>query len=129
MNEEIKNRKLELQKELSALSAAETKQAVKEYYHKFKEYEGKFFKTRNSYATGRDWMLYRKVTKVTASMIYTSGENVLSHYEGWSFQTDHYGAVTVEKERNGYIHSLGEEITESEFLNAWNKMADKLNNL
>jgi len=130
----MKLSKEDLQKQLNAIAKQEEKEMIEREYPKFKEFEGRCFKTRNNYSCPEKpsdyWFLYTKITSVKKADIYdTRANGPASHYTGWSFQTDKYGRVNVEKEVRGYIHSLDKEISEKEFKSAWNKVIDGLNKM
>ena len=72
---------------------------------------------------------YTKITKITPPDVYQIANGVSCRYKGYSFQTCTYKNFTVEKECSGYVHSLGQQITEAEFNAAWNKAMDSLNAL
>lgn len=129
-----KQTKRELQQQLKAIVEQEHKEMIEKYYPEFKKYEGRFFKVRNNYSRPEKpsdyWWLYKKVVEIKPNNIYDTGSNgVACHYSGWSFETDSYGTFTVSQRNMGYLHSLGEEITEAEFNAAWNKAMDRLDNL
>jgi len=126
--------KEQLQKQLDEIAKKEEQEMIETHYPKFKKFEGKFFKTSNCYSCPEKpsdyWWLYTKITEIKPKDIYnTRGNGVASHYTGWSFQVDKYGQISIEREKSGYIHSLGQEITEKEFNAAWDKMIDKINAL
>jgi RAB protein geranylgeranyltransferase component A len=124
--------KKQLQDELNAILEQEIELMRNKHYPIFqKKYEGKFFKTINSYGGNTpSWWVYTKITKIKKEDIYYSAnEKVLCSYLGWNFQTCSMSNVTVERINHGYIHSLGKEISEKEFNEAWNKTMDSLNNL
>jgi len=125
----MKNKKEELQKQLDEIKKQEEKELVDKHYPEFKKFEGKCFKMRNNYSLPEVpsdyWWLYKKVVKIKKEDIYFSKcktLKVLSYYDGYSFQTDKHGRITINKNEQGYIHGLGEEITEKEFNDAWDKM-------
>ena len=57
-----------------------------------------------------------------------SSENILSHFHGWSFQTDKYGNISIDFDYNNYVHSMSEEneISNEEFKTAWRQLRTKL---
>lgn len=122
-----------LQKQLNDLAEQERKEMIKAYYPQFKGLIGKFFKTKNSYSLPKKpsdyWFIYTKITDIKKGDLYDTGNGVLSEFRGFDFQTDMYGDITINKSRKGCVHSLGDEITEQEFNEAWNKMIDSLNKL
>lgn len=124
-------RKQELQKELNKLQIIEEQEVINQYYPAIrKKYEGKCFKYQNRYSTDDSWWLYFKVLEIKPEDVYdTNGNGVTSHFRGWSFQTDIHGMITIEQEKNGYVHSLGKQISEAEFNRAYNKMIEKMNTL
>ena len=123
--------KEQLRAELAKIEQQERKDLIKNEYPNFKKLEGTFWKTRNGYGGGtKKWWYYTKITKIKPSDVYdTCGNGITSTFEGYTFQTCTYNTFTVEQEKRGYIHSLGEQISESEFNAAWNKAMDELNKL
>lgn len=124
--------KEELQKQLNKIIENEHDALIEFAYPSFKILEGKYFKFKNSYSSPKNktdfWFIYTKITKIEKNMLYVTGvgENVLSTYMGISFQTDKYGLHTIKKEATGYVHNLGEEITEKEFIKAWDKLHSEI---
>lgn len=108
---------------------------IAENYELFKrQFEGKFFKLRNNYScpeTKEDyWFLYTHITSITEESLYASCDGrVLCHCNGWSFQTDKYGNISISKVENGYTHSVGKEITKKEFDSAYELMLSKIQQL
>jgi len=126
--------KEQLQKQLNAIAKQEEKELIAKHYPEFKKLEGKYFKYKNSYSCPEKpsdyWFLYTKITEIKPDDVYnTRGNGVACHFKGWSFQTDKYANISVEKKKTGYVHSLGQEITENEFHSAWDKIIEALNNL
>jgi hypothetical protein len=126
-------KKEQLQKELNAIAKQEHKEMIDANYPEFKKLEGRFFKYKNSYSLPEKpsdyWWLYQKVIEIKPEDIYMGANGPLSHYRGWSFQTDKHGTITIENNKHGYVHGLEKEITEAEFNEAWNKMVERLSNL
>ena len=92
-----------------------------------KKYEGKYFRHRNGYNEKDRWWRYIKVTQIKPSDIYdTKGNGITSHYHGWYFETTTEGMFIVSKEKYGYIHLLGTEISKKEFYSAYNSAIKKL---
>jgi hypothetical protein len=127
----LSERKKQLQKEMNEVEELEVKETIEKNYPIIKKkYEGKFFKYRNGYNADERWWLYTKVVEIKPSDVYdTNGNGVTAHFSGWTFQTDSYDKIEIAQEKHGYVHSLGKEITENEFVAAWNKMIDKMNHL
>lgn len=74
--------------------------------------------------------MYVRITEIKEEDLYVSNSGeCLSHYSGFSFQTDKYGRVNIDTKDTGYVHSLGEEIPELELEKAWNKMIKKIHTL
>jgi hypothetical protein len=122
--------KEELQKQLAKIQEQERKEFTNKHWPEFQKLIGKCFRYRNSYGTGKDWWLYIKVTNINKSSIYpVHGGSPSARYDGFSFQVDYYGNIQIEKERNGYVHSLGKEITQAEFTKAFNSVKKKINSL
>lgn len=133
-NHDLKPTKEQLQKQLDAIAKQEQKEMIEKHYPEFKDFEGRHFKTKNNYSSPEKpsdyWWLYTKVLTIKPEDIYDTGINgIASHFKGYSFQTTKYGNVEIEKNKQGYIHSLGQEITEKEFIEAWNKLMSTLDNL
>ncbi len=120
--------KQELQKELSKIVAQERKDFTAKHYPECKAFEGRYFKYRNSYGgDNKGWWLYTKVVEVKPEVVYEINDgDATATYSGWSFQTDTHKQVSIEKNRRSYLHSLGKEISETEFIEAWNKMVDNI---
>lgn len=126
-------KKEQLQKELNALIEQEQQKLLDKYYPYFKGFENKYFKYRNSYSCPEKkedyWYMYSKVLSVTKEDLYVSGEQVLAHCTVLEFQTDKYGQVHINPSSRTYTHSLQKQISEKEFLKAWEATLSKLNNL
>lgn len=120
----METRKEELQKQLRAIAKQEEKELIAKHYPEFKKLVGKFFKIRNTYGSNcKGWWLYRQVTEIKPPHVYDTRVNgVACLYNGWSFETCTYKHTRIEKIKQGYVHSLGKEITKQEFLTAYNKM-------
>ena len=129
----MKTEKEKLQEKLNQIEENE-RLALQEinYPEICKKYLGKCFKVRNNYSCPEKasdyWFLYLKVTEIKKEDVYQTSNGVSATYSGYSFQTDKYKNVNVRKE-NGYIHYLGEEITQNEFDEAWNKMINRVNSI
>lgn len=130
----LKPTKEQLQKQLNAIAKQEEKELIEKHYPEFKKLEGTFYKTRNNYSCPEKpsdyWFLYTKITEIKPDDVYdTRGNGVACHFKGWSFQTCKYSNFSVEQEKRGYVHSLGKQITEQEFIEAWNKAMSALDKL
>jgi len=123
--------KEQLQKQLNDIAIQEKKDMVELHYPIFKKLEGRMFKSKNSYGgSSKPWYLYQKVVSITPDMVYdTNGNGIACHFKGYYFQVTSRGIVSVTTNDSGYVHSLGKEITETEFNEAWNKLTETLNNL
>lgn len=126
--------KEQLLKELEVINKQESEKLIETYYPQFKEYEGKCFKKQNHYSCPEKpsdyWFLYHKVVKITPKDVYnTGGQGVACRYKGWSFETCKYKRFNVDMNQIGYIHHIGEEISEEEFNSAFNKALSKLKKL
>lgn len=126
--------KEQLQKQINAITAQEEKEMIEKHYPKFKKLEGTFYKQKDNYSCHNKasdyWFSYTKVTKIKPTDIYdTKGNGITSRFEGYAFRTDKYGTFSVNKEKIGYVHSLGIQISEQEFNQAWNKAMQNLNKL
>ena len=121
--------KEQLRAQLVKIEQQERKELIKNEYHNFKKLEGTFWKTRNSYGDGKKWWYYTKITQIKPAHIYENSNGVTSRFIGYTFQTCTYKILTVEKEKTGYIHSLGKQISKAEFNAAWKKAMDGLTTL
>jgi hypothetical protein len=122
--------KEELQRQLKLIHKKEDKEFVQLHYPEFKKLEGKYFKKRNSYGSGKNWWMYIKIVSIKETDVYSgSGGIALSHYRGYSFQICSSGNISVEKINHGYAHDLGKEITKKEFDAAWSGMMKQATNL
>jgi hypothetical protein len=123
--------KSELEKQLAAIIEQEEKDVIEKHYPEFKKLEGRCFKTSNSYGDDyKPWFLYTKIVAIKPTDVYdTRGNGIASRFTGYSFQTTSTGEISVDMKKQSYVHSIGKEITESEFNTAWNKMIDKLDSL
>lgn len=131
---DLKPTKEQLQKQLNAIAKQEEKELIEKHYPEFKKLEGTFYKTRNNYSCPEKpsdyWWLYTKITEIKPDDVYDTRYNgVACHFKGWSFQTCKNGNFSVEQEKIGYVHSLGKQITEQEFVEAWNKAMSNLDKL
>ena len=129
----MKTEKEKLQEKLNQIEENERLALQENNYPEICEkYLGKCFKVRNNYSCPEKpsdyWFLYLKVTEIKKEDVYQTSNGVSATYSGYSFQTDKYKNVNVRKE-NGYIHYLGEEITQNEFDEAWNKMINRVNSI
>jgi hypothetical protein len=131
MSSNLTKRKKEIQKQLNEIAEQERKELIETHYPEFKKLVGKYFKTRNGYGSDTPkWWLYVKVTEIKPEDVYdTCGKGATCHFKGYSFQTTCYGHFSVEMISSGYMHSLGKEITEGEFNEAWNKAMGNLEKL
>lgn len=132
-NHHLKPTKEQLQKQLDEIVSQEQKEIIEKNYPKFKKFIGKCFKYKNNYSCPTKpsdyWFTYTKVVELNPDDIYDTGySGITSRFKGYSFDCDKYGNISINNV-DGYIHSLGKEITESEFNEAWNKMMGKLDNL
>ena len=126
-------RKEQLLKELKAIEEAERQKMISENYEEFKKLEGKCFKFRNNYSCPEKksdyWWMYKQVIAIPEDGIYQTSTGVSCHLKCWTFQTDKYGASTINPDDTTYAHSLGEEITKEEFDAAFEKMIKAILNL
>jgi hypothetical protein len=131
---DLNSTKEQLQKKLNAIAKKEEKEMIEKHYPEFKKLEGKFFKKRNNYSLPKKpsdyWFYYTKVTQIKPEYVYdTRGNGANCFFKGYSFQTCKLGNTTIEKIDTGYVSSLGVEITEKEFNEAWNKLMSSLDKL
>lgn len=130
----LKAKKKELEKQLKIIAKKEEMEMIEKHYPEFKKMEGTFHKRRCNYSLAKIpsdyWWLYTKVTEIKPEHVYdTFGNGVSCNFIGWTFQTCKYGNFSVEREEKGYLHSLGQQITEEEFNEAWNKAMEQLDKL
>jgi hypothetical protein len=122
--------KLELLKQLKAIEEKEFNEIIEANYPEFKKLEGKYFKYKNCYSCPQKksdyWWLYSKVVTVEKENLYKSGENVLATCTCWGFQTDKNGMININPIYETYTHSLGVEISKSEFEKAWKATLNEL---
>ncbi len=124
------NRKEFLQKELAQILAKEEKEMVESNYPIIKKkFEGKCFKTPNSYGGDSEkWFLYSKIVSITKEDVYdTRGNGITAHCKMVRFQSMPNGMIEIKSDYTGYVHSVGQPISEVEFTKAWNKLIDKIN--
>lgn len=99
------------------ISKVESEELLPPYKKKF---EGKYFKYRNCYSCPKDesekWWMYVKVEKVTQ----------LHQMQGFTFQTDMYGKVSVEQEKSLSESSCQVAITKKEFDAAYKRMLKRI---
>ena len=115
---------------LNDLSKSEDRVINKELLPRLKkQFVGKYFRFSNSFGGAtKDWYLYSKVTDVT---------HVSRHHDGRlsielkciRFQKDCNGTITIDTETREYAHNLYQEITESTFNKAWDKIITVINQL
>jgi hypothetical protein len=123
-------KKQQLKQELAKIEDVEQEERIQNHYPRFKKLEGKFFKKRNRYSRGKEWLLYTKVIEIRPEDLYEAhGNKVTAHCRGYSFETDCDGKILINKKQTTYTHILGKQITEKEFNEAWNKMIDSMNSL
>ncbi len=103
----------EIRKQISKIEREEKLPSIK------KKYEGKYFKVQNCYSGDTYWPLYQKVEKV----------DDVRWFKGWSFQTDSYGKISIEKEKSMTINSIGTEITKKQFDAAYKTILNRIHKL
>jgi len=85
-----------------------------------KKYEGKYFKYKNCYSCPKDdserWWMYIKIEKV----------NQLRWMQGFTFQTDKDGKVTIEQECSLSESICQVAITKKEFDAAYKRMLKRI---
>ena len=123
--------KQELIKKLSKIEEEEKRELIEKFYPQLKSFEGKCFRIKNSYGSGKKWWMYVMIRKVEKKDFYISGENVLSTFSGLCFQTDCYGNMRIEPSYTSFIHSMSEndEITREKFDLAFLLLQSKLKKL
>lgn len=123
-------RKTKLEMELAEIKEVIEQEIIKHHYPLIKkEFEGKYFKYNNGYNAEDRWSLYTKIVEIKPDDVYdTHGNGVTSRFTGWSFEVTSDNRIHIEKSRN-YVHSIGKQITEKEFITAWNRMVKKIDAL
>lgn len=120
--------KEELQARLQAIEEKEFSDKIETDFPELKKFEGKYFKLKDTYGSGKSWYRFISVLSVKkedAYFIY-NGKQITSTFSGISFETRPEGMSCVKTISSDYIHSLDKEISEKEFKNAFNKMMNKL---
>ena len=122
--------KEELIKKLRKIEEKEKIELIEKFYPQLKSFEGKCFRIKNSYGSGKNWWMYVIIKKVEKNDAYLSGETVLSTFSGISFQTDCFGNMRIEPKFTTFIHSMSEkdEITRKQFNLEFLKLQSKLLN-
>jgi len=128
------NKKEQLQKKLNDIAENEAKVLRQKHFPKFKKLEGKCFKYKNSYSQPKKksdyWFKYAKVIEVREEDVYdTRGAGVTCHCKIYEFQSDKDGNISIDTIGHSYAHNLGTEISEAEFIEAWNDMMGQLDKL
>lgn len=122
--------KEELQRQLAEIQQKEFEELIDANYPKFKALEGRFFREKNYFTKTSPWWKYTKVLSIPKENLYCGSHGqVLSTFSGWSFEIQDGGLVCIETQKNGYAHSLGEEISEKVFQKAWVETLGKLTSL
>lgn len=121
--------KEELKKQLNAIIEKEEQAFIKKHLPAMKKkYEGKCFKLMNWNGSGKKWPLYVKVTKIDHVQLANGGK-AQAYYYGWSFQTNSQKQIIINPNDKSFVHLLGRQIPEAEFLKAYNAMLDDLSRL
>lgn len=130
-NNTLKAKKKQLEQQLAAIACQEEKEIEDKYYPIFKEkYEGRYFKTNNSYGRGQSWPMYTKVTKIKREGIYdTRGNGVTAYFSGFNVQYTLNKEILVQPVEYGHLHCLGTEISYDEFRAAYTVIMAKLEEL
>ncbi len=131
ISKDLKAKKQNAIRQLRAIEAIETAQLQNVHYPAIKkQYEGKYFKKRNTYGgNDKGWNLYVHVVEIKPEHVYFIGKNnePTSHFSGWTFEFTSDKTLSISQEKSGYIHSLvGKEISKKEFMSAFNKEIAKL---
>lgn len=97
-----KKERLALNKTINKIDKMEEAEGLPELE---KKYLGKYFKTRNSYGSGKKWWVYTKVESISFP----------NSFKGKTFQTVCDGKREIDFNYNGYLTSLDAEISKSEY--------------
>lgn len=135
--ESTETEKAKLVKKLRAIQEIENRELAEVHYPEIKEkYEGKFFKRVNSFSDNHTWIMYEKVVSISKEDVYPLNKGVTSYFKGFSLQLIPESktggkpfSLQITKISHGYIHGLGEEISEQEFKEAWGKGMEYMNSL
>jgi hypothetical protein len=86
--------------------------------------EGKYFKAKQ-----HGMLVYKKVIEITPEYVSGNATHGVSCYcKFYSFSIlNNY--IDIRKDRTGSVEFLGTEITETEFLTAWNELMTTLDTL
>lgn len=129
MREHIVAEKEELKARLNEIAKQEEAEMIASNYPRFEKLIGTCYKVTNNYSLPKKksdyWFLYTKITDIKPDDLYQSSGQVLCNFRGWQFQTDCNGAISINPTEH-YIHSLGEQISEKEFMEAYAKMITKI---
>lgn len=126
----LKQREKKLRAELKSIEEKLNTDFEKKKYPAFKKkYEGKYFKTSNSYGGDERWWLYTWVTEIKPNDIYRIHNGVNCSCTVFSFQTTPSKNVEIEQDRHTYVNLLGQEITKQEFEAAWDEMMVGVKNI
>jgi hypothetical protein len=127
----MKSEKEILQDKLNAIEKKEAEDIIRLHYPEFKKFEGRYFRTKNSYGGGcKDWFYYTKILTIKPEYIYyIKSQGITSYFDGYSFEVTSDGTISIRNIKMGYLHHLVTEIPEKEFNESWNKMIEKLNKL
>lgn len=78
-----------------------------------RKYEGQYYKAKTTYGSGnKKFSIYYRVICVED----------LRHVDVVKFQTDNYGKIFIERDKNYYPELLGRKITQNEYNQAYRDM-------
>lgn len=128
MRTELELKKESLLKEIRSVEKRLAKDFVATHYPEIsKKFLGKYFKDKNGYSQNDEWWMYHKVTDIKPEDVYSVGGEPTAKCRVLTFNATSEGHIRILKDNNAYVHGLGQEITEREFNEAWNKMMDAIN--
>lgn len=115
---------------LNALSKSEDRVINKELLPSLKkQFVGKYFRFSNSFGGAtKSWYLYIKVLDVTHVSRRNNG-TLSIELKCIRFQKNCNGTITIDTESREYSHNLYQEITETTFNKAWDKIITDINKL
>ncbi len=119
--QELKQQEKKAESKLNSIRNQISKVESEELLPKYKKkFEGRYFKYRNCYSCPKDeserWWMYVKVEKITE----------LRWMHGFTFQTDMYGKIFVERKGTLSERDCQVAITKKEFDAAYKKMLKQI---
>lgn len=126
--------KEELQRQLNDIAKKEKEKFIEKNHQPLVDkFVGKFFKQQQSWGGGlrnKIWYKYTKVLSINPDDVYAIHDDMpTAHCKVYSFQQDAIGDINFCVSTKAYAHNLGEEISEDEFNEEWNRVMDVLSEL